>query len=51
MKDMWVDLHKELGCYRCKFADKELLGSGPCCTHDDRPLTDKPGGHCLRCRK
>ena len=31
----WKEMHEEMGCYRCKFADKNELGKGPCCT--DRP--------------
>ena len=26
-------IHKQMGCHACKFADKDKLDKGPCCTY------------------
>lgn len=46
MSEQKVDfetLHKKLGCYGCKFADKNALGKDACCQHIEGVLTDKDG--------
>lgn len=41
-------IHRELGCYGCKFADKKALGKGPACTHIKGPLPEQSKGVCIR---
>jgi hypothetical protein len=36
-------MHRRLGCYGCKFADKEALGKDACCKYNDRIEVDEEG--------
>jgi hypothetical protein len=36
-------MHQRLGCYSCKFADKETLGKDACCTYKGRIEVDDEG--------
>ena len=37
------NMHQRLGCYGCKFADKEALGKDACCTYNGRIEVDEDG--------
>ena len=36
-------MHERLGCYGCKFADKENLGKDACCKYNGRIEVDDEG--------
>jgi hypothetical protein len=36
-------MHERLGCFGCKFADKETLGKDACCTYKGRIEVDDEG--------
>ena len=36
-------MHERLGCYSCKFADKENLGKDACCKYNGRIEVDDEG--------
>lgn len=43
----WARVHRDTGCYDCKYADGCYLGKGPCCQyqdwHDEKLSTDENG--------
>jgi len=39
----WEGMHRKLGCYGCKFADKKALGVGACCQNINGVLPDIEG--------
>ena len=44
MEQSLVDkMHRRLGCYGCKFADKEALGKDACCKYNGRIEVDDEG--------
>jgi hypothetical protein len=42
-KSLVNEMHERLGCYGCKFADKETLGKDACCTYKGRIEVDDDG--------
>ena len=42
-KTDFESLHKELGCYDCKFADQDEIGKGACCLRPEGVRSDKDG--------
>ena len=43
MKSPLQKMHERLGCYTCRFADKEALGKNACCNHNGRIEIDDDG--------
>lgn len=46
---LWKAMHEELGCYECRYADKEVLGKQGCCTFPGR-LENDENGKCLKAK-
>ena len=36
----WRTVHRKLGCYGCKFADRTKINNDSCCTHNLGVLVD-----------
>ena len=45
--EWWKEFHERLGCYGCKWADRERLGKGACCTQKGGGNSSGKGGKCL----
>lgn len=41
-------LHRSMGCYSCRFADKQTLGKDACCQHYQGPSIPGKGMACTR---
>lgn len=39
----WAQLHKDLGCHGCRFADYKMLGCGACCTRHEGFVVGEAG--------